>query len=115
MVGYLCLRLSFGLFMMMKAMKHAPSAARAPKEYSGTTNVGTKFAVMVPVPPIVAVVVDELELPKTIEPVFELHDAKVNPIVGVAEIGLIVKASSYQLVPEGVVEPAPDGDTAKVT
>jgi hypothetical protein len=46
-------------------MKHAPSAARAPKEYSGTTNVCTKFAVMVPAPPILAVVKDESMLNPT--------------------------------------------------
>jgi hypothetical protein len=69
----------------------------------------------VPVPPIVAVVGDKFTFPIVIETVLEPHDENAYPLVGTAEIGLIVEASSYQLVPEGDVEPAPDGDTAKVT
>ncbi len=112
------LHFSFGrLFRLTttRAAKHIPRAARPANGYSGTAISGAKFAVIVPLPPMVAVVEDDFEFWKTIEDELESHEAKVNPIFVVAESGLIVKPSSYQSVAEGDVEPAKDGETRKVT
>ena len=73
-----------------------------------------KVAVIVPEPAMVAVVLAEVELVKVIEPVLELQLEKVKPEFGVAEIDRL-PAFSQTLVPEGVVEPPPVGETAKVT
>jgi hypothetical protein len=77
--------------------------------------VPTKFAVMVPAPPIVAVVGDKFTFPNVIDAVLEPHDENAYPAVGAAESGLIKEFASYQFVPDGFVEPEPGGATAKVT
>lgn len=53
------------------------------------TLMATKFAVIVPVPPIVAVVLADVVLPKVIDPVLALHDENKYPELGVAVSGLI--------------------------
>ena len=41
-----------------------------------------KVAVIVPAPPIVAVVEAEVADPKVIDPVFELQERKIQPVLG---------------------------------
>jgi hypothetical protein len=71
-----------------------------------------KFAVIVPVPLIVAVVDADVGLVIVIDPV-ALHDENMYPVFAFAVIEV---DASHQLVPiAGVVVPLPEGLTAKVT
>ena len=74
----------------------------------------TKLAVMVPGPEIVAVVLAEVELAITIEPVLELQDEKRCPELALAVIKR-EPAFSHAVPTLGEVVPAPDGLTAMVT
>ena len=73
-----------------------------------------KVAVIVPVPPIVAVAEAKLALSKVIDPVLADQEEKVWPALGVTVIGRD-PAFSQMLVPAGDVDPLPEGLTAKVT
>ena len=77
--------------------------------------VGTKFAVIVPVPPTVAVVEIEFWLPNVIDGLLVLQLENAYPVPDVAVSGLITAALSYHVVVEGDVVPAPLGLTAKLT
>jgi hypothetical protein len=72
-----------------------------------------KLAVIVPAPFIVAVVDGEPELAKVIDGVSEPQDENVYPEFAVADIES--GPASYQVFPEGLVVPLPEGLTAKVT
>ncbi len=81
-----------------------------------TSGVGeaviAKVAVIVPVPPIVAVAEAELALLNVIDPVLDDQEEKVHPLLGVAVMGR-EPAFSQTLEPVGIVDPPPL--TAKVT
>jgi len=74
---------------------------------------GLKLAVIVPVPLMVATVEAEVELANVIEPVAD-HEEKTVLTLPKAETS-ILEASLKKLVPDGLVEPEPDGFTANVT
>jgi hypothetical protein len=78
------------------------------------TDEGMKVAVIVPVPLIVAVVEADVELAKVIEPVLLDHEENMYPEPAVPEIGR-EPASSQTLVPDGFVDPLPDGVTTNET
>jgi hypothetical protein len=77
------------------------------------TVVEAMLAVIVPGPLTVAVVEADVELAKVIEPVLLDHEENRYPEPAVAEIAK--EPESTHCVPDGLVDPLPDGVTAKVT
>ena len=73
-----------------------------------------KVAVIVPVPPTVAVADAEFALSKVIDPVSDDQVEKKWPVFGVAVIEM-TPAFSQILEPTGDVDPVPEGLSAKVT
>jgi hypothetical protein len=75
---------------------------------------GTNSAVSVSGPVTVAVVVANFWSPNVVLPVLETQPENPNPVFAVAEIGAVEEAV-IQLVAEGLVVPAPGGDTSNPT
>jgi len=72
---------------------------------------GAKAAVSMSGPVTMAVVVAEVWFARPVFPVLESHPAKRKPWLALADIVTGEEALNH-FVPEGVVDPAPCGDTA---
>jgi len=75
---------------------------------------GTKAAVSASGPPTIAVVAAEVWFERVVFPVLESHPEKRKPWLAMADI-VTVEEALNQVEPEGVVVPAPWGDTARPT
>jgi len=76
--------------------------------------IGEKFAVIVPGPVIVAIVLGAPELENVIDDVLLIHCWKLYPELATALIGSVPE-SNHWLIPAGIVEPPAVGVDAKVT
>jgi len=88
-----------------------PEALPKASQAESIARVEVNCAVMVPEAPMVAVVLAELGLANVNEPELELHDENLYPLFAVADIES-EPAFSQTLLPEGEVDPVPEGVTA---
>ena len=103
--------------MLLSIVSTVPEASLSipPGAAKVMATVGTKFAVIVPGPPIVAVVEIEFWLPKVIEELLVVQLENAYPVPDVAVSGLIVAPLSYHVVLDGDTVPVPLGLTVKLT
>jgi len=90
-----------------------PEALPNASQAESIARVEANCAVMVPEAPIVAVVLAALGLANVIDPELELHDENLYPLFAFADIKR-EPAFSQTLLPDGAVDPLPDGVTANV-